>query len=578
VLTITISNPNATDALSGVAVTDGYPTGLFNTSSPNPQITCSGGSSAAFTGGTSNGTAVGLSSGFLPAGGFCSVSVNVTATQTGNIDNTTGVISSSNAGSGNSAVARLVAGVDVSGYVYNDGNANSVKDGAEAGTGQTLYAKLLSLGVTQQVALVNPGTGLYSFTAVLAGSYSIIVDNNNSPGDITPNIPAGWTPTETPSLSRPLTVTTSALVNQNFGLNGATRMSGRVFNDNGVGSGTPNDGSVNGAELGLFGVSVRLTNCAGTVYASGTTDGSGSYSLQVPSAVASGVTLCVIQSAPSGFLETGASLGSVASAAGTYSRASSTISFNYVVGTSHTGLNFGNVPVNTLSTDGSQSALPGTVSTYPHTFVAGTGGQLTFSSAAVATPSIAGWTETIYRDTNCNGQIDAGEPVMTSSVLVNAGDQVCVLVREFVPGGAPIGAQNIVTLNANFSYTNASPSLSNAQVRTDVTTVGTPSSAGLRLLKSVNLATALPGSTLTYTITYRNDSTGPLSTITVNDATPAFTTFVGASCGSLPANLTACSVSTSPALGGLGSIIWTFTGTLAPAAQGTVSFSVQVAN
>jgi mucin-19 len=81
-----------------------------------------------------------------------------------------------------------------------------------------------------------------------------------------------------------------------------------------------------------------------------------------------------------------------------------------------------------------------------------------------------------------------------------------------------------------------------------------------------------------YTITYRNDSIGPLSTLVINDATPSFTTFVNALCGPLPANLTACSVTTSPAVGGQGGIVWTFTGTLTPAAQGTITFSVLVNN
>lgn len=577
-MTVTISNPNATDSLSGVAVNDAYPSGLFNAVAPNPQVTCSGGSSAAFTGGAASGTTVGLTSGSLAPGGFCSVTVNVTATQTGNIDNTTGAVSSTNAGNGNTALARLVVGVDVSGVVYGDTNANSMKDGAEAGTGLALYAKLVSGGTSVQVVTVNGSTGTYAFSAVAAGSYSIVIDNNATPSDITPTIPVGWIGTEAPTQIRALSVAGAHLSNLNFGLNSATRISGRIFTDNGMAAGIANDGVPNGGELGIAGVTVRLTNCSGTVYATTTSDGAGNYTLQVPLAVSSGVTLCVTQTAPSGYLETGGSLGTAAGAAGVYTRATGSISFNYTTGSSLTGLSFGNVPVNTLSTDGAQTALPGTAVTYPHTFVAGSGGQVTFSTSAVASPVIAGWSQVIYRDTNCSAQIDAGEPAISAPIAVNAGDQVCILVREFVPGGAPVGAQDMVTLTANFTYTNAAPALNAVLTRIDTTTVGTPSSSGLRLLKSVNLATALPGSTLIYTITYRNDSTGPLSTISINDTTPAFTTFVSATCPTPPANLTACTVSTAPVPGGVGTLVWTFTGTLAPASQGTVSFSVQVNN
>jgi uncharacterized repeat protein (TIGR01451 family) len=577
-MTITISNPNAADSLSGVAVTDAYPIGLLNAASPNPQVSCSGGSSAAFTGGAAGGNAVGLTSGSLAPGGFCSVTLNVTATQAGNIDNTTGIVTSTNAGNGATAFARLVVGVDVSGFVYSDANTNSVKDGAEVGTGLGLFAKLVSGGTSVQVVAVNSVTGAYAFNAVVAGSYSIVIDNNNSASDVTPTLPPGWTGTEVPTQIRTLNVAGAHLINLNFGLNSATRISGRVFTDNGIGAGTPNDGVPNGGELGIAGATVRLTNCSGTVYATTTTDGSGNYSLQVPVSVASGATLCMTQTVPSGYLETGGSLGTATSASGVYTRATSSISFNYTIGTSLTGLSFGDVPVNTLSTDGAQTALPGSVVTYPHTFVAGSGGQVSFSTAALASPAIAGWSQVIYRDSNCNGQIDAGEPTLSTPVTVNAGDQVCVLVRDFVPGGAPVGAQDLVTLTANFTYTNATPALSAILTRTDTTTVGTPTSSGLRLLKSVNLATALPGSTLIYTITYRNDSTGPLSAMTINDTTPAFTTFVSATCPTPPANLTACTVSTAPTPGGVGALVWTFTGTLAPGAQGTVSFSVQVNN
>jgi mucin-19 len=232
--------------------------------------------------------------------------------------------------------------------------------------------------------------------------------------------------------------------------------------------------------------------------------------------------------------------------------------------------------VNTLNTDGVQTALPGTSVNYTHAFVAGSSGLVTFATTAISAPTLVGWSEVIYRDTNCNGQIDVGEPTVSAGIAVVAGEQVCLVVKEFIPAAAPIGAQNIVTLTANFSYTNAVPLLSASLSRTDTTTVGNSTSSGLRLTKSVNQATALPGATLIYTITYRNDSTGPLSTLLINDATPAFTTFLSAACAPVPATLTGCTVSSSPVVGAVGSIVWTFTGTLAPTSQGTVTFSVQV--
>jgi uncharacterized repeat protein (TIGR01451 family) len=110
----------------------------------------------------------------------------------------------------------------------------------------------------------------------------------------------------------------------------------------------------------------------------------------------------------------------------------------------------------------------------------------------------------------------------------------------------------------------------------DLTTVGTGTNAGLQLEKAVDKTSALPGANLTYTITFTNDSTSPISNLKVNDSTPAYTTFVSAACGSpLPANLTGCSI-TAPTSGQIGNIQWTFTGTLAPSQVGTVTFVVKI--
>jgi uncharacterized repeat protein (TIGR01451 family) len=297
----------------------------------------------------------------------------------------------------------------------------------------------------------------------------------------------------------------------------------------------------------------------------------------VPVTVTTGTNVCVVETNPGGFVSTGGAAGTTAGgAAGVYTRGSDSTSFNYSKGTSQSGVNFADVPVNTFSTDGVDSAMPGATVMYPHTFAAGSGGQVSFSRAAIATPAVAGWNEVIYRDSNCNGVFDVGEPVIAAPIAVAAGNQVCILIKEFVPAGAPLGAQNQVTVTATFIYSNASPGLSATYTHNNLTTVGGASSAGLSLVKAVDKPTALPGDTIVYTVTYRNDSSGPLSTLTINDATPAFTTFIAAGCGANPANISACSVSTQPTVGGTGAIAWTLTGGLAPGASSTVSFSVRV--
>ena len=93
---------------------------------------------------------------------------------------------------------------------------------------------------------------------------------------------------------------------------------------------------------------------------------------------------------------------------------------------------------------------------------------------------------------------------------------------------------------------------------------------------SVDRASALPGDVLTYTITYVNLSNAPLTAIEVADATPAYTVFVDAACGTAGAGLMACGVSVQPVAGATGAVRWTLTGGLQPGASGSVTFRVRV--
>ena len=248
------------------------------------------------------------------------------------------------------------------------------------------------------------------------------------------------------------------------------------------------------------------------------TDGAGNYSLLVP---ANGGTLKVTSIIPTGYLATGATFTNLPNAQ--YSRSTSTITFTNVIGASFSGVNFGVVPVNTFNPDNQSTALPGTFVYYSHTFVAGSAGSLTLTNTHTASPSVAGWTSTLYIDGNCDGAVDGSDAPYAGPISVTASQRVCVIVKEFVPANAPVGALDAVAITANFNYVGASPALSSSLTHNDVTTVGTAGTAGLTLTKIVDKATALPGETITYTITYANTSSGSLSNIVIHDQTPAST-------------------------------------------------------
>ena len=159
---------------------------------------------------------------------------------------------------------------------------------------------------------------------------------------------------------------------------------------------------------------------------------------------------------------------------------------------------------------------------------------------------------------------------------MTAGSTTCIIVKEMIATNAPYDAVNAISVKAQFTYTNSSPALSASYTRTDTTTVSNASNAGLRLTKSVDKAAAKSGDTLTYTIVYLNESSAAVSNIVVVDSTPSYTTFVNAACGTLPAGITGCTVTTQPSSGATGSIKWTLTGSLPSATSGQVTFSVRI--
>ena len=571
-LSLVITNPNPIP-LSALAFTDTFPAGLAVAGAPNAVNGCGGTFSA-----SAGATSIALSGGSLAANQSCTLSVDVSSAAASAYSNTSGGVSSFETGAAgapsNTAVLTVnaPAGVQLSGFVYSDLNHNLQRDGGEVGTGLVLYAKLVATsspaGPALQAVLVNSATGAYQFSSVSPGDYFIVIDDNATLADVTPTIPAGWLGTEMPSSVRAnLLVSATDLQNLNFGLFNGSTVSGIVFADTGIVGGIANNGIKDGGEPGIAGVTVKASTGA-TTYDSTMTDGAGNYTLWIPAAATSPVA--ITETNLGGYLSTGGGAGTTA---GTYTRTSDSTGFTFAAGLSYVNVNFGDVPVNRLIANGQQTGSPGNALFYPHQFNAGSGGTVSFSVA-----SASGWPVVLFRDSNCNGVIDAGENVISAAITVVAAEQVCLINKVTIPTGTALGVQDIATLQASFTYTNASPALLGAAlVVLDTSTAGV-GSGGLVLTKTADKATALPGETITYTISYKNNGSTPISTIIISDTTPAYTNFFAASCGSLPAAVTTCTVSTQPALAGVGSIQWQLGGSLNSASTGQVSFSVKVNN
>ena len=558
----TLTNANFTDTLTGIniAATTIGGTCVGTTNSP------------ALVVGATGTNALNLTVPSLPTGS-CTIEVQVTSAVAGAYPNTTSGVSSATTAAGtqsNTAILTVTpVGVSLNGFVYSDANHNIQKDSAEAGTTLTLFAKLIPTagGNALQAVTVNPTTGAYQLPTVAVGNYSIIIDDNSTLTDTTPNVPAGWVGTEIANYIRAnVAVSTTELQNLNFGLFNGSKLSGTVFSDTGTTGGTANNGVKDGGELGIAGVTLKASTGA-TIHDTAVTDGAGSYTLWIPATATN--PILITETNLSNYISTGGSAGNTA---GAYTRATDSTSFTFTAGLIYTNVNFGDVPVNTFAANGLQSGLPGNVLFYAHQFNAGSGGTVLFS--AVSAPA---WPTILYRDLNCNGVIDATDTVLTSAAVV-AGGQICVINKVTIPSGTALGLQANTTVQAVFTYTNASPALSSTLSVIDTTTVGAVA-AGLVLKKAVDKATALAGETVTYTITYQNNSNVPIASIVINDATPAYTTFLSASCVlPLPANISACAVSSAPAVTGVGAVRWQLTGTLAPSAAGQVQYKVKVNN
>lgn len=409
-------------------------------------------------------------------------------------------------------------GASIAGKVYQDTNHNSQVDSGENGTGLTLYAKLLLVsapsGPALQAVSVDAATGNYIFLGVASAAYTILLDDNNNLGDVTPTIPTGWLGTQAPNFRRDNIIVNNAdITNQNFGLYHGSKITGSVFADTGTGGGTPNNGAQDGGENGLDKVTVQALDKNLVLYEATVTNASGYYTLWLPT---SATTVKVRETNQVQYLSTG---GSVGNTGGVYERGSDTTEFTNTPGTVYTNVNFADVPVNTFSPNNQQTVLPGRTVLYRHTFIAGSGGLVSFSGSQTVTPAINGWNYVIYHDVNGNRDIDAGEPVLSpaTTISVTAGGTVSLIVQEFVPPGAPEHAQDQITITPSFVYVNAAPALtlptaSNKDITTVALRVGE-----LRLIKTVDKTSALPGATLVYTVIYINVGTDVIRKVVFSD-------------------------------------------------------------
>ncbi len=485
-------------------------------------------------------------------------------------------ISAANNTSEFSANQRVVpTGVSISGFVFHDTNHNMIQDATEAGL-ENVTIVLYNTALNNCKSVLTDSNGRYEFTNVLNGSYDLIESFGQSvptPDICTPaeTDPDDFTST-TPNL-RSVTVNNLPLF-QNFGDYEGIKISGTVFNDNGVASGTANDALQNGGETGFGNQTVTAFTSTDVLIEQTVSAADGTYELYVPkSIVGDGGTVKVVETNGAEKISTGGSAGTTG---GSYDIANDRTTFTITLGTIYTGVDFADVSISRLLTNGEKVVLPGAAVSYEHIFNARTAGDVVFTTSNIFNPDPPNWPVILYEDLNCNGVTDTGEPIIlpTDTRSVIADQQICLVVTVTAPNGLNDGASANTTVTATFTLSNTAPAIQEILTRTDLTTVGT-AQAGLVIIKSVDKPQALPGATLIYSINYENLGDEPISQVEITDVIPSYTTYQSSSCGTLPTGITNCTI-TAPSIGSTGTVRWTFTGTLDPGKTGIVTFTVKI--
>jgi uncharacterized repeat protein (TIGR01451 family) len=194
--------------------------------------------------------------------------------------------------------------------------------------------------------------------------------------------------------------------------------------------------------------------------------------------------------------------------------------------------------------------------------------------------------QSLYIDVNNNGQIDAGDTLVTGSDIATAlgsslaaGASVQLLVKVQVPTGVSVGSTYVTTLTVT-------PTGAGAPTPVTVTDTTTVNAGQVRLEKTQAMdancdgtiegsyvttsLSAKPGECISYQITATNQGSTNVTGLTIDDTVPTYTTMVADSTtnGGTTGTVSPASGSAATASNNVG--------TLAPLSSAKLVFSVKV--
>ncbi|TMH23704.1 MAG: DUF11 domain-containing protein, partial [Betaproteobacteria bacterium] len=598
-LTFTITNPNPSDTLTGIAFTDTYPSGLTNVNPLTPAVTNTcGGSASASAGGNS----IGLAGGSLAGGASCTVSVTVTAATAKVYTNTSGAVSATTAGTGNTATATL-----------------------------TVDAPHPSISVKKQVGISPAGPWLafvsvapltplyYQFTAENTGDVALNPFSVSDPTLAgTAADPAGcvWQTTNSPSTLPALPVATATIDPTATCVVGPISTAGGDHPNTATAHGTysstvynsnPASADYIGAIPG-FSLLKQIAASASGPWSSATSVGVGAdvfykFTLVNTGALAlssvsvtdplvdtssctftdplpiGGATTCIVgpitASGAANSTTTNTATGNGSTGVSTIHTATSSASYTIVVPTADLAV---------TKDDGTASVNAGGSTIY--TIVATNNGPsavigATVTDTAPAGLTIGAWTCAASAGSSCPA---SGSGNISASVdLLNAGTATFT-VNATVAGNAAGSIANTATIAAPVGVTDPTPGNNSA---TDTDTVNLV--ADLSITKTDGVTSVNAGGTTTYTIIVANAGPSAANGAVFTDPAVANLNVTGVTCGSASSGAVCPTVPNTtvalmqgagiviPTLPSGGSVTFTVNASIAGGATGTIANTANVA-
>ncbi len=178
----------------------------------------------------------------------------------------------------------------------------------------------------------------------------------------------------------------------------------------------------------------------------------------------------------------------------------------------------------TLTADNSKVANPGSPVYYPHTVTNTGNGNDSYNLSAINAAAGDNFDLTslaVFADADGNGVPDSATPITVSPTLA-PGESFRFVVSGTVPATATSAQTSVVTVRATSVVTPAS-------TLTNTDTVTVTNNAAIEVTKSISSNSGPAGSTVTYTLSYRNTGNSAATNLALTDNIPALTNYVAGS-------------------------------------------------